>query len=105
MATTYTTTINQMYTVNSPEQGFVVNVLFTVTGVNGKNTASIDGNVQFTPETESGFTPYDELTESQVLGWINAATNNLENYKANVDGQIESMVNPPVSSEAQPLPW
>ena len=105
MATTYTTTINSMYTLNSPEQGFVVNVLFTVSGTDGTNTASIGGNIQFTDQVESDYVPYDQLTESEVIGWINASTNNQENYYANINGQIESMINPPVSPEAQPLPW
>ena len=105
MATTYTTTINSMYTLNSPEQGFVVNVLFTVSGTDGTNTASIDGNIQFTDQVESDYVPYDQLTESEVIGWINASTNNQENYYANIDGQIASMINPPVTPEAQPLPW
>ena len=105
MATTYTTTINSMYTLNSPEQGFVVNVLFTVSGTDGTNTASIDGNIQFADQVESDYVPYDQLTESEVIGWINASTNNQENYYANINGQIESMINPPVSPAAQPLPW
>jgi hypothetical protein len=105
MATTYTTTINKMYTLNTPEQGFVTNVLFTVSGTDGTNTASIDGNIQFTDKVETSFIPYDQLTEEEVIGWINTATNNQENYYANIDGQINSMVNPPVSPEAQPLPW
>ena len=105
MTTTYTTVINSMYTLNSPEQGFVVNVLFTVSGTDGTNTASIDGNIQFTDQVETDFIPYDQLTEEQVIGWINESTNNQENYYANVDGQINSMINPPVSPEAQPLPW
>ena len=105
MATTYTTTINSMYTLNSPEQGFVVNVLFTVLGTDGTYTASIDGNIQFTDQVESDYVPYNQLTESEVIGWIDASTNNQENYYANIDGQIESMINPPVSPSAQPLPW
>jgi len=105
MATTYTTTINSMYTLNSPEQGFVVNVLFTVSGTDGTNTASIDGNIQFTDQVESDYIPYNQLTELEVIGWINAQTNNQENYYANIDGQIASMINPPVSPAAQPLPW
>jgi len=106
MSTTYTTTIKQMYTVPNPT-GYVVNVLFTVSGTDGQgHTASIDGNIQFTPEqNEQGFIPYSQLTQAEVLGWINEATNNQENYYANIDGQINSMVNPPVSPTTQPLPW
>jgi len=101
----YTTVINQMYTLNTPEQGFVTNVLFTVSGTDGTNTASINGNITFTDQVETDFIPYNQLTEEEVIGWINTATNNQENYYANIDGQINSMVNPPVSPEAQPLPW
>lgn len=102
---TYKTTINSMYTVNSPEQGFVVNVLFTVSGTDGANTASIDGNINFTDQVESDYIPYNQLTQEQVIGWINTATNNQENYYANIDGQIASIVNPPVSPASQALPW
>jgi succinyl-CoA synthetase beta subunit len=105
MTTQYSTTINQMYTLNTPEQGFVVNVLFLVSGTDGTNTASIDGNIQFTDKAESDFIPYDQLTEATVLGWINEATDNQANYYANIDGQIASLVNPPVSPTSEPLPW
>jgi len=105
MSTTYTTTIKQMYTVPNPT-GYVVNVVFKVEGTDGTHTAEIYGNIQFTPEqNEQGFIPYSQLTQAEVLGWINEATNNQENYYANIDGQINSMVNPPVSPSSQPLPW
>ena len=103
--TTYSTKITAMYTVNTPDPDYVVNVLFTVTGVDGDNTASIDGNIQFTSEQESTFIPYANLTETIVLGWINEATDNQANYYANIDGQISSIVNPPVSPANTPLPW
>ena len=102
---TYTTTINSMYTLNTPDPDYVVNVLFTVSGTDGTNTASIDGNCQFDSEQESTFIPYADLTEEMVIGWINAATDNQANYYANIDGQIASIVNPPVSPSTQPLPW
>lgn len=105
MANTYTTTINSMFTLNSLEQGFVVKVLFTVSGTDGTNTASIDGNIQFTNQVETDYVPYNQLTESEVIGWINTATNNQENYYANIDGQINSMVNPSVSPSNTALPW
>ena len=106
MTTQYTTTINSMYTVNTPEQGFVVNVFFTVSGTDGTNTASIDGNINFTPvNDQKDYVPYSSLTEAEVIGWINTATNDQVNYYANIDGQIASIVNPPVSPASQPLPW
>ena len=100
--TTFTTTVNAMYTLDTPEPGFVVNLLWTVTGVDGSNTASIDGNSQFTVQ-EGTFTPYDQLTESQVIGWI--PPEQIASAQSCVQGQIDSMINPPVSPQSQPLPW
>jgi len=103
--TTYTTTINSMYTLPNPT-GYVVNVLFTVSGTDGQNAAEIDGNISFTPEAnQPNYVPYDQLTEAEVMGWINEATDNQANYYANIDGQIASIVNPPVSPSNTALPW
>jgi len=105
MTTQYSTTINSMYTVPNPT-GYVVNVLFTVSGTDGTHTASIGGNISFTPESDQpDYIPYADLTQEEVLGWINEATDNLVNYYANIDGQIASEVNPPVSPTDTPLPW
>ena len=105
MSTTFTTTINQMYTIPNPT-GYVVNVLFAVSGTDGTHTAKIDGNINFAPEQDQvDFIPYANLTEAIVMGWINTATNNQENYYANVQGQINSMITPPVSPSSEPLPW
>ena len=100
--TTFTTTINAMYTLDTPEPGFVVNLLWKVTGVDGQYTASIDGNSQFTVQ-EGTFTPYPQLTESQVIGWI--PPEQIASAQACVQGQIDSMINPPVSPQNTPLPW
>ena len=100
--TTFTTSINAMYTMDTPEPGFVVNLLWKVTGVDGSNTASIDGNSQFTVQ-EGTFTPYDQLTESQVIAWI--PPEQIASAQSCVQGQLDSMANPPVSPQSQPLPW
>jgi hypothetical protein len=106
MSITYTTTINSMYCVQSPQPDYVVNVLFTVSGTDGTHTASIDGNVQLAVEaSDPNFVPYADLTEEIVMGWINAQTDNQANYYANIDGQLESIINPPVSPQNTPLPW
>ena len=102
--TTFTTTITSMYTLDTPDPGYVVNVLWQVTGVDGDYTASIGGNTQFSssqaPET---FIPYDQLTEAIVLGWIPA--NQIDSAQACVQGQINSLITPPVSPANTPLPW
>jgi hypothetical protein len=102
--TQFSITINAMYTMDTPDPGFVVNVLWTVTGVDGQHTASIDGNSQFnSADQEGAFIPYDQLTPEIVIGWIPA--NQIESAQACVQGQIDSMINPPVSPQVAALPW
>ena len=106
MATTYTWTVDSMYTVDTPDPGFVCNVLWTLTGVDGQYTASIGGNSQFTVQ-EGTFTPYSQLTQAQVIGWVqdSLGPDGIANFEANVQGQINSMITPPVSPQNTPLPW
>ena len=101
--TTFTTTITNMYTVQQPDPNYVVNVLWEVTGVDGEYTASIDGNTMFSSQQGPDFIPYDQLTEATVIGWIPAEQ--IASAQACVQGQIDSMINPPVSPENTPLPW
>jgi hypothetical protein len=102
--TQFTTTITSMYTLDTPDPGYVVNALWQVTGVDGANTASIGGNTQFSSADQEGaFVPYESLTETQVIGWIPA--NQIESAQACVQGQLDSLANPPVSPENTPLPW
>ena len=93
-----------MYTLQQPDPNYVVNAIWQVTGVSGEYTASIGGNTQFnSADQEGAFIPYASLTESVVIGWIPAEQ--IASAQACVQGQIDSMINPPVSPEAQPLPW
>lgn len=102
--TTFTTTINAMYTVQQPDPNYVVNVVWTVTGVDGEYTASINGNTVFDSSQQSGpFIPYGQLTEATVIGWI--PESQIVSAQQCVQGQIDSMINPPVSPQNTPLPW
>ena len=102
--TTFTTTITSMYTLDTPDPGYVVNAIWQVTGVSGEYTASIGGNTQFnSADQEGAFIPYDQLTEATVIGWIPESA--ITSAQQCVQGQIDSMITPPVSPEAQPLPW
>ncbi len=102
--TTFTTTITSMYTLDTPDPGYVVNALWQVTGVSGTNTASIGGNTQFnSADQEGAFIPYSSLTEATVIGWIPESA--ITSAQQCVQGQIDSMITPPVSPASQPLPW
>jgi hypothetical protein len=55
------------------------------------------------PAPEGTFTPYDQLTLEQVLGWIWAAGVNKDATEAAVQQQIQLQINPPVVT--LPNPW
>jgi len=106
---TWTWTINSMQQWPSgTNAGYVVNVIWTLTGTDGTQTASIQGNTQYpVSDAQAGFTPYASLTQAQVIGWVQESlgAQGIANYEANVQGQINSLENPPVSPVTQPLPW
>lgn len=101
--TTFTTTITAMYTMQTPDPDYVVNALWQITGVDGEYTASIGGNTQFTSQQGPDFIPYADLTEATVIGWI--PESQITSAQACVQGQIDSLITPPVSPENTPLPW
>jgi len=102
--TQFTTRITSMYTLNTPEPDYVVNVLYEVTGVDGTYTASIGGNTQFnSADQEGAFIPYDQLTEATVIGWIPESA--ITSAQQCVQGQIDSLITPPVSPANTALPW
>ena len=104
MATTFTTRITAMYTLQQPDPDYVVNALWEVTGVDGANTASIQGNTQFNSADQTGpVVPYASLTEATVIGWIPESA--ITSAQACVQGQIDSMITPPVSPANTALPW
>ena len=102
--TIFTTTITAMYTLQQPDPNYVVNASWEITGVDGTYTASIGGNTRFNSADQvSAFIPYTSLTEEIVIGWIPADV--IEGSQRCVQGQIDSMITPPVSPAKTALPW
>ena len=102
--TTFTTRITAMYTIQQPSPDYVVNAIWQVEGVSGEYTASIGGNTQFNSADQTGpVTPYADLTEAIVIGWIPESA--IASAQACVQGQLDSMITPPVSPENTALPW
>ena len=103
--TTFTTTITNMYTLPQVDgqTDVVVNVLFTVSGIEGQYTANANGNQECTLTPGQQFTPYDQLTQDQVIGWLDPQM--ISNLQACVQGLINIQITPPVSPTNQTLPW
>ena len=60
------------------------------------------GSCSFQPPSGS-FTPYDDLTQEQVLQWCYENGVDKTAIEANVSLQIQNQINPPVIT--LPLPW
>jgi hypothetical protein len=64
--------------------------------------ATVYGSCSF-PAPEGTFTPYDQLTQEQVLGWCWNNGVDKDATEASIQTQINSQINPPVIQP--PLPW
>ena len=80
----------------------VVTANWSCRGSNGTCSAVLTGCTDFAPPTGS-FTPYEDLTEQQVLDWCYENGVDQSAIEANVTQQINDQINPPVVT--LPLPW
>ena len=87
-------------------EGTLTDVVITAdwrcNGTQDQYSGTCYGSASFAPPTGS-FTPYEDLTQEQVLGWCYANGVDKTAIEANVTLQIENQINPPVI--APPLPW
>jgi len=98
MAIEYTYTIAQLE--RNTSDGFVVTVHYRVNAVDGDYSASTYGTVGYT-QSEESFTPFDELTEETVIGWVQNSLDKDE-IEANLASQIEAAKAP---ATVAGLPW
>jgi hypothetical protein len=84
---------------------YVLQVGWRCTGKDGTYYASSYGTCSFNQpvEVDGIITPYDELTEEQVLEWCWDSGVSKEATELSINSQIENQKNPPVVME--PLPW
>ena len=66
-------------------------------------TGSVKGVTSVTYTAGSPYTPYNQLTQDQVLSWVWNAGVDKAKTEAEVQAQIDSKMNPPVVTP--PLPW
>ena len=97
----------QCYPQAEGQTDVVFQVGWRCNGLLEQDNQSFSGTVYSTQSVTytagSPYTPYADLTEDQVLGWIWAAGVNKEATEAAVEMQIAQQVNPPVVQP--PLPW
>jgi hypothetical protein len=90
----------------NPTEGDKTDVVITAdwrcTGSQDQYSGTCYGSASFAPPSGS-FTPYEDLTQDQVLGWCWSNGVDQKAIEANVTLQIENQINPPII--APPLPW
>jgi len=89
-----------------PTEGSLTDVVITAdwrcNGTQDQYSGTCYGSCSFQPPSGE-FTPYEDLTQSQVLGWCYENGVDQAAIEANVTLQIENQINPPVVT--LPLPW
>ena len=89
-----------------PTEGTLTDVVITAdwrcNGSQDSYSGTCYGSCSFAPPTGS-FTPYNELTEQQVLDWCYQNGVDKTAIESNVSLQIQNQINPPVV--VLPLPW
>ena len=106
--TTYTWLVTTLWTETiAGEQNYVVTASYNVIGVDGTYTASLSNIARFSTDNVANFTPYEDLTNEIVIGWIQdeLGVDGVNNLEACIQGQIDSQITPPVVPQNTPLPW
>lgn len=97
--TTFNWQIPQMDRLTS--DGFVVTVHYTVTAEETGTSAYTYGTVGYTQQPGETYTPYDELTEEQVVGWVQNSLGK-DTVEAGLQAQIDALKNP---VQEAGVPW
>ena len=82
---------------------YVVTAYWRCSGVDGDYNGTVYATTSFPVVQGPSFTPYADLTEAQVLGWVWDNGVDKDATEAAVEGQIEAQKNPPIV--APKLPW
>lgn len=105
MANTYTWIVEWMscYPQAEGETDVVFQVGWRCNATDGTYNATQYGSVGVSYVAGDPYTPYADLTQDQVLGWVWANGVNQDETQAALDTDIANQVNPPVVNP--PLPW
>jgi len=107
MATTYNWTISAMDCVPQEDgkTDVVVTAHWSVSATDGTYIAGAYGTQSFVYDAGKSFTPFADLTQDQVVGWVQESMgiDAVTALQQNIDQQIANQVNPPIVTP--PLPW
>jgi hypothetical protein len=97
--------ISQLDCLPSTPEGddYAVVAHWQCTGEESGYTTQVYGTASFPVVQGETFTPYADLTLDQVLGWVWENGVDKDATEANVQSQLDALINPPIVT--LPLPW
>jgi hypothetical protein len=100
----YKWVINELFCI--PKEGQLIDVVSIVHWSRLAEQEDIQvlvyGTMNCATPSETDFTAYPDLTYDQICSWLDEGLNVVE-LDANLDTQIENIINPPIVT--LPLPW
>ena len=105
MSTQYNWTITALdaYPQHEGEADVVFNCHWTASATDGTHNASVYNTQAVTYVAGTPYTPFAQLTQDQVLGWIWSSGVDKDATQSSLDTMIANQINPPVVSPK--LPW
>lgn len=111
---TYNWITEKLFTVNLPtESNYVVNAYYSVEGSEDSTKppttsklSNLIATFTISPD-QPDYIPYDQLTNDIVIGWIQNQLGvvGVLSIESAIAGQIETLLNPPLTPEETPLPF
>ena len=107
MSNSYSWVISQLecYPLQDGNEDVVFQIHWRRQATDGTHHADVYGSQSVTLDPDAPFTPYADLTQAIVEGWLKDAmgAERVAEMDAALDKQIEDLINPPVLR--MPLPW
>ena len=98
MPNTHTWTVEDLE--RDVADGGVFNASTKITSTDGTNTVEYVFKVGFTPDSsDPNYTPYNDLTEAQVLGWVQSSVD-VDAMNSGQDARLAEKAN-----QANGKPW
>jgi hypothetical protein len=98
-------TINSMMVTNDIAPNMVVMTNFTLSDTQDGLSGQVSYSLNLLPADPDNYTPYDQVTEAQAIGWTQdaAGADRIASWEAEVQAQIDAQKIP--TPQPAPLPW
>jgi hypothetical protein len=97
--------INSMMVTNDVAPDMVTMTNFTLSDTQDGLTGQVSYSLNLLPADPNNYTPYDQVTEAQAIGWTQdaAGVDRIASWEVEVQAQIDAQK--VVTPQPAPLPW